>query len=296
MTGLGLAVVAASAAVLSFATLRDLAIACGFPPHLAWLVPVVIDATAVVGSRIWLGGIGPIRAVRYARTLALAAAAVTVGANVLQHGLAAYHSRPAWGVIALLAAVPPIALVSVAHQIALLSGCFESSGSGAGESALAPADGAFDPDGTCDLEPERTVPADPVAELSVPGQDDHAVASTAVAGVVTAEGLGVQQDLAAPEVALQRARALQAGSATRLGRRMLAQRLGVSEHEARRLRTQLDLEHDQMAPDGPDEPGAPTGRVSTREHGTEPPAGGDHSAPGPVDVRVLSLNGVARHG
>lgn len=121
VTWAGLAVVSGSAAVLSFATVRDLALACGYPLRLAWLLPVVIDATAVVGSRIWLGSAASRSAIRYARALALAAAAVTIGANVLQHGLAAYHTMPPWWLVAALAAIPPTALVAVAHQVALLT-------------------------------------------------------------------------------------------------------------------------------------------------------------------------------
>ncbi|HEY1969101.1 MAG TPA: DUF2637 domain-containing protein, partial [Pseudonocardia sp.] len=121
VTWAGLAVVAGSAAVLSFATVRDLALGSGYPPGLAWLLPVVIDATAAVGSRIWLGGGGHPAAVRYARALALSAAAVTIAANVLQHGLAAHRLAPPWWLVAVLAAIPPTALVAVAHQVALLA-------------------------------------------------------------------------------------------------------------------------------------------------------------------------------
>ena len=51
-----LAVVASSAAVLSFAALRDLALVCGVASQLAWLLPVVIGAGAAAGSLVWLGG------------------------------------------------------------------------------------------------------------------------------------------------------------------------------------------------------------------------------------------------
>lgn len=121
VTWTGLAVVAAAAAVLTFATVRDLAVAAGYPPYLAWLVPVVIDTTAVVGSRIWLGRRGQPGAVAYARALALTAAAVTIAANVLDHGLVANHLAPPWWLVATLAAIPPAALVAVAHQVALLT-------------------------------------------------------------------------------------------------------------------------------------------------------------------------------
>jgi len=40
--------------VLSFSALRDLGLACGFDPRLAWLVPIVVDAGAAAGSVSWL--------------------------------------------------------------------------------------------------------------------------------------------------------------------------------------------------------------------------------------------------
>ena len=43
-------VLAAAAAVMSFAGLRELAILAGYPPELAWLLPLVIDGLVVTGS------------------------------------------------------------------------------------------------------------------------------------------------------------------------------------------------------------------------------------------------------
>ena len=88
-----LGVVAAAAAVLSFSALRDLALVCGFAPQLAWLLPVVVDAGAAAGSLVWLGGRSPQRPGRFARALALTLLALSVAANALGHGLAAFAWR-----------------------------------------------------------------------------------------------------------------------------------------------------------------------------------------------------------
>jgi hypothetical protein len=115
-----LLVVAAAAAVLSFAALRDLALLCGFAPTLAWLLPVVVDAGAAAGSLVWLGGwaAGPAR--RFARALALALLGSSVAANALGHGLAAFRLAPAWWVVVIVSAVAPAVLGAVVHLAVLV--------------------------------------------------------------------------------------------------------------------------------------------------------------------------------
>lgn len=113
-----LTVVAAAAAVLSFAALRDLAIVCGFAPSLAWLLPVVIDAGAAAGSLAWLGSAAP-QARTYGRTLALLLLASSVGGNALGHGLAAYTVRPHWLVVVGVSAVAPAVLGALVHLVVL---------------------------------------------------------------------------------------------------------------------------------------------------------------------------------
>jgi hypothetical protein len=114
-----LAVVAMAAAVLSFAALRDLALACGFSPRLAWLLPVVVDAGAAAGSLVWLSGWGASPARRFARVLALVLLGSSVAANALGHGLAAYGLRPAWWVVVLVSGVAPAVLGAVVHLAVL---------------------------------------------------------------------------------------------------------------------------------------------------------------------------------
>ncbi len=112
--------VAGAAAVLSFAALRDLALLCGFAPELAWLLPVVVDAGAAAGSLVWLGGGVALGAGRFARALALTLLALSVAANALGHGLAAYALAPAWWVVVIVSAIAPAVLGAVVHLAVLV--------------------------------------------------------------------------------------------------------------------------------------------------------------------------------
>jgi hypothetical protein len=115
-----LAVVAGAAAVLSFAALRDLAMVCGFSPQLAWLLPVVVDAGAAAGSLVWLGGRTGRSARTFARSLALALLTLSVAANALGHGLAAFALAPEWWVVVIVSAVAPAVLGAVVHLAVLV--------------------------------------------------------------------------------------------------------------------------------------------------------------------------------
>jgi hypothetical protein len=224
VTWAGLTVVASSAAVLSFATVRDLAQSSGYPPRLAWLLPVVIDAAAVVGSRIWLGGGAAPGAIRYARALALAAAVVTIGANVLQHGLAAYHQVPPWWLVAALAAIPPTALVAVAHQVALL-----------------------------------TRPR-PVTE-SVAGEHPGDTHTRRETDAIAAGPTGCEQAAARPvgdDELADRVRQVVTTSERPIGRRRLARELAITEHQARQLLSQVTDPAGEHPGGPPTPPPAPT--------------------------------------
>ena len=115
-----LGVVATAAAVLSFSALRDLARVCGFASSLAWLLPVVVDAGAAAGSLVWLGGTAAGPARRFARALALTLLGLSVAANALGHGLAAFALAPAWWVVVIVSAVAPTVLGAVVHLAVLV--------------------------------------------------------------------------------------------------------------------------------------------------------------------------------
>lgn len=191
-----LGVVAAAAAVLSFAALRDLALVCGFESRLAWLLPVVVDAGAAAGSLVWLGGRADDAARRFARSLALGLLVLSVAANALGHGLAAFALVPAWWVVVIVSAVAPAVLGAVVHLAVLVSR----------------AGGAFEP-------------------LDETAEQHHLIAAAHDEGHLDDHGLSRAWDTAGP-VAGGRAAALIAAGA---GRRRLARELGISEYEARQL-------------------------------------------------------------
>lgn len=120
-TLLGIGVVAVAAAVLSFASLQQLGQRAGYGPELAALLPVAIDAQAVVATRAWLATSTPAAARRYARALALASVGLSVIGNAGQHAMAAAETVTPWWVVVLISAVPPVALAATAHLAALLA-------------------------------------------------------------------------------------------------------------------------------------------------------------------------------
>ncbi len=191
-----LLVVAAAAAVLSFAALRDLALLCGFSRNLGWLLPVVVDAGAAAGSRVWLGGreAGPAR--RFARALALGLLTLSVAANALGHGLAAYRLAPPWWVVVVVSAIPPAVLGAVVHLAVLV---------GRPEPAPAPSVTAEDED---------------EARLDAEMFDEDGLSR-----------FWADAPPAGPSGRDRAALLIEAG----VGRRRLARELGMSEYEARQL-------------------------------------------------------------
>ncbi|MGQ0480004.1 MAG: DUF2637 domain-containing protein [Pseudonocardia sp.] len=192
-----LLVVAGAAAVLSFAALRDLALRCGFSRNLAWLLPVVVDAGAAAGSLVWLGGrdAGPAR--RFARSLALGLLTLSVAANALGHGLAAYRLAPPWWVVVVVSAIAPAVLGAVVHLAVLV-----------GRPAPEPP-----------LEPDDLAGDDPALDDEL--LDENGLSRFWADAPPAAGANGV--DRAAVLIA--------AG----VGRRRLARELGMSEYEARQL-------------------------------------------------------------
>jgi hypothetical protein len=193
-----LSVVAGSAAVLSFAALCDLALVCGFDQRLAWLLPLVVDAGAAAGSLVWLGGRTGGAARGFARALALGLLVLSVAANALGHGLAAFALAPAWWVVVIVSAIAPAVLGAVVH-LAVLVG--------------RPADHRADHSG-------RPDPAEP-ARLAVGSGADRPGETSTSAG-----------DDPAPAAGGHRAAELIARG---IGRRRLARELDISEYEARQL-------------------------------------------------------------
>lgn len=97
--GVGLVVVFAAAAILSFDTLNRLAVAVGFHQtfnlgvrlHLSWLLPVGIDGYAWLTIREWLLGRGGSERVKFAAKSGRIALGLTMAANAAYHLAEAVH-------------------------------------------------------------------------------------------------------------------------------------------------------------------------------------------------------------
>lgn len=116
----GLAVVLAAAAVLSFDALRALAVAVAIPGHLAWLLPIAVDAGAAVSCATWLGGRTTPDAARFAGRMTWALLAVTVAGNAGQLGMHAHDVVPPWWVAVAVGSIPPAIVGATVHLVVLL--------------------------------------------------------------------------------------------------------------------------------------------------------------------------------
>lgn len=120
VTWAGLAVVLTAAAVLSFAALRDLAVAVGITGRLAWLLPVAVDAGAAVSCAAWLSPRAHQDAARFARSMTWALLATTVVGNAAQLGMNANDVVPPWWVAVLVGAIPPAVVGGTVHLAVLV--------------------------------------------------------------------------------------------------------------------------------------------------------------------------------
>lgn len=111
VAAVGVAGICAAAAWLSFTALTDLASRSGI--NAAWLWPLIIDSLIVAATIAAVAGAGT-----YARVLLAAGAALSLAGNIL-HAVLPPGPLPIW-LNAAIAAVPPVALVAVAHLAVVL--------------------------------------------------------------------------------------------------------------------------------------------------------------------------------
>ncbi|MBF6320526.1 DUF2637 domain-containing protein [Nocardia cyriacigeorgica] len=152
--------VGVAAFVLSFASLRDLAILAHVPARWAWLFPVIVDGTIIQATvsalalakspeRCWFTGV------------LVAGAVVSIAGNSL-HAVAAGQELPAWA-SALVAAIAPISLLADTHGLAVLFRAAHPEPAPAAESAAEP-ESAEEPDPQPIPEPEPEPDPVPVPE------------------------------------------------------------------------------------------------------------------------------------
>jgi len=206
-TWTGIAVVGVASAVLSFASLRDLAISCRVSPTLAPLLPIVIDAGLALNTRAWLSRRSNSDAERYARRMTWALLGLTVAANAGHQGMVAHGVTPPWPVAVLVGAIAPAVLGAVVH-LATLLGRVQAPAEAAliAEPALEQPTRQVTPRPAGSVSPEKTV-----EKPKVPADDDLAV----------------------------RARQVIAHDPT-IGRNHLAKALGIKPYRARVLLEELN--------------------------------------------------------
>lgn len=118
---IGLLVVLAAAATLSFDALHDLAVAVKMPPRLAPLLPIAIDAGAAVSCATWLSHRVDDGTARYARRMTFCLLTLTVVGNAAQLGMHANDLAPPWWAAVAVGAVPPAVVGATVHLIVLVS-------------------------------------------------------------------------------------------------------------------------------------------------------------------------------
>lgn len=118
---IGLLVVLAAAAALSFDALHDLAVAVSMPPTLALLLPVAIDTGAAVSCVVWLSHRIDESTAHYARRMTYCLLALTVVGNAAQLGMRAHQLAPPWWAAVAVGAVPPAVVGATVHLIVLVS-------------------------------------------------------------------------------------------------------------------------------------------------------------------------------
>lgn len=119
---LGLAVSALSAAVSSFAGLRDLAVVGGWPALLAPLLPLTVDVYGMTATRVWLAAsTRSVRARRFARTNSVSAILLSLIGNATYHLIAVRLVAASWVVVVAVGAVPALVLGLVTHLAVLRS-------------------------------------------------------------------------------------------------------------------------------------------------------------------------------
>jgi hypothetical protein len=110
----GIVGVATAAAVLSFSSLRALAISTNTWSWIAWLLPISLDAAAATATFVWLRT-DRREIVRLAATIAWSTIVLSVVGNGVHHAFQALGIVPWWWVALIVGAVPPAVFGAVVH-------------------------------------------------------------------------------------------------------------------------------------------------------------------------------------
>jgi hypothetical protein len=115
-------VIGAASFVLSFSSLWDLAARSAWPTRLAWLWPVIVDGT-IISATMGIVALAGYREQRSNRrffwAVLCAAAIVSVSGNAVHAVIPGTAPLPPW-LSALIACVPPLALLATTHTLTIL--------------------------------------------------------------------------------------------------------------------------------------------------------------------------------
>jgi hypothetical protein len=242
---LGLAVVLAAAAALSFDALRGLAIAVGIPGHFAWLLPIAVDAGAAVSCATWLGGRTTPDAARFAGRMTWSLLGVTVVGNAGQLGMHAYGVTPPWWVAALVGAIPPAVVGSTVHLIVLLVRRSEATETGGPkiqtDETAAPVRAATEalrvaPDRVIDARSDHLVIADQTTSDRTPRETSDPAADQARTTQTTPETTPDSEEaIADPDPLLDQAVRWAAEQDGPVSQRAVRARFGIGADRAKRI-------------------------------------------------------------
>jgi hypothetical protein len=135
-TTAGIWVVGAAAAAMSWTGWFLLAVMCGWPKWLAWLLPLAVDVYVVTSARAWLRlPWVSTRTRRYAAASTFLAVLFSVAANAAYHLMESMGmQRAPWGVVVAVSGLAPLMLALVAHLEARLNADRVAFGKPVGES------------------------------------------------------------------------------------------------------------------------------------------------------------------
>lgn len=111
----GIAGVSTAAAVLSFSSLRALAISTNTWVWIAWLLPISLDAAAATATFVWLRSERG-KVTRLAASIAWATIVLSVVGNAVHHAFQSLGIVPWWWVALVVGAVPPAVFGAVVHM------------------------------------------------------------------------------------------------------------------------------------------------------------------------------------
>lgn len=168
----GLIVIGCAAAALSFAAIAGLAVQCGVPPGLAWLLPIVVDAGVVVGTIVWLSRrlFPNADARKLAAGYTIALLIVSVAANIINHLLTAKRLVADMWVIGPVAAIAPATVFVVVHlAVAALRPGADANRE---EHPVPEVDGDTDPQANPDGDPAEDADTDEAVDTDVDTSTD----------------------------------------------------------------------------------------------------------------------------